>query len=248
MIQTVKIERLRNVEFISFGKDVARLLENAGVETLGIESAFTPFKEEWESLSDYFLIQRGSELTDELVTLDNRRDDAIVGLIGLAESYLRHFSLDKRQAGEKIMLVFSKYGKGIHRQNFMAETETIRNIVDDFENNPPAKAALTFLGVADWLVELNEANDAFNQVYLQRVSAEGTKPEGSLVEKRKPCLELYRRLVKVMEARETLDPLPARASVISQINELIFKYNQLVMARLKTKSSEPEPEPGNEAA
>lgn len=230
-MNTLKIDLLRNAEFIALGKDFISLIDAANPATLGINAGFAPFKAEWLSLDSLFMLERGSILTDDLVALDTRRDNAIVGIRTVADGYSRHFDPAFRAASERILACIDKYGSKIHKQNLLAETETLRNLVADFETGALMLNALTVLGLSAWVTELKDANNDFNQVYLQRTQETSAKPNDSLAARRKPAIELYRKLVKTIDAKDTLDPSPALTTLINQLNGLVDKYNQLIATR-----------------
>lgn len=239
-MNTLKIEKLRNGEFIAVGKDFISFIEAANPATLGLGAAYSSFKSSWEELDKYFMLERGSILTDDLIALDNRRDDALVGIRTVAEGYGRHFDVASKGASERILACIDKYGSAIHRQNFLAETETIRNLVQDFENDVPVKNALTALGLTAWVAELKDANNAFNQTYLQRTQEASERPDESMATRRKPAIEVYRTLVKTIDAKNILDPSAALTSLMGSLNALIDKYNQVIANRGGSKDK-PEP-------
>jgi hypothetical protein len=237
----LKIDQLRNAEFIALGKDFISLIDSANPVTLGINAAYGPFKTEWLSLDSFFVLERGSILTDDLVALDARRDNAIVGLRMVIDGFSRHFDPAFRAASERLLAAIDKYGTGINRLNLLAETEVLRNLVSDLEGNSLLQNALTVLGLKTWVTELKDANNAFNQVYLQRTQETSAKPNDSLASRRKPAIELYRKLVKTIEAKNTLDPSPALSTLMGQLNGLIDKYNLLVAARSTAGKEEEKP-------
>jgi hypothetical protein len=243
-MNTLKIEKLRNGEFIAVGKDFITFIEAANPATLALGANYTSFKTTWEELDSFFMLERGSILTDDLVALDGRRDDALVGIRTVAAGYARHFNANTKAASERVLACIDKYGSAIQNQNMLAETETLRNLVADFETDVLVSNALTVLNLTAWVTELKDANNAFNQVYLQRTQEASEKPDDSLATKRKPAIDAYRKLIKTLDAKDTLDPSPALSSLMNKLNELIDKYNQLIANRSggKDKGTDPAPQ------
>jgi len=231
MKNVINFPGLRNNEFLGFGNDVISIIKPSNAITFGITSAFDPFKAEWEVLSDYFALQRGSLLSNDIVNLDRRRDDAIVGIKTSAEANSKHFDPARKIAAERILATIDKFGKSIQTMNMLAETETLRSLVADFETEVLVKNSLTLLGLSDWVVELKDANNDFNVVYLQRTEEGSKRPDASFAEKRKPAILVYRKLIKTIEAKDTLDPSPALTQLMALLDELIYKYNQLINNR-----------------
>ena len=233
MINIINFPALRNVEFIGFGNDIIKIIDAANPTTLNLAAAYDPFKAKWNELADYFALQRGSLLSDDLRRLDERRDHALVGIRTVAEGYKKHFDPARVNAAERIMATMDKYGKSIHRQNVLAETETVRNLVTDFETDLEVKNSITLLALTDWVAELKDGNTAFNTLYLKRNEEALTKPDASLAEMRKPAMEAYRALAARLNALEILVPSPELTKVIGMINELVGKYNQTTSSRSK---------------
>jgi hypothetical protein len=242
MENIINFQGLRNVEFVGFGNDVIKIIEAVTPLPPGFTFVYEPFKSAWLNLADHFALQRGSLLSDDITALDERRDNAIVGIKGIAESYQKHFQKEKKEAGERIEMAIDKYGKAIHKQNLLAETESIRNIVSDFEGDVLLQNAVTLLDIADWISELKEANLAFNNMYLKRNEESLSKPEANMAELRKPAIELYRKVIKRLESLDDVSPSPEVTKILGLLDELIVKYNQTIAQRNK-KSDKGEDSP-----
>lgn len=159
----------------------------------------------------------------------------------MVNGYLHHFDESIRSAALRIEATISKYGTPIQRLNMLAKTETIRNLVDDFEKELLVKNALTLLNLNAWVTELKYGNNAFNAKYLQRNEETSSKPEVSLFSKRKTALELYRKLVAYLKAKQTLEPTETLTTIFARISELSSKYNNLVDGRSGGSSPETPP-------
>ena len=231
MKNVINLYGLRNSEFLGYGNDLITLISAADPGALGLSPAFDPFVAEWNKLSDYFALEQGSLLSNTVEALDKRRDRAVVGIRLIADGYTKHFDEARVAAGEQILATMDKYGKSIQSQNLLAQTETVRNLVEDFEEMVPVKEALTLLGLTDFALELKNANNEFNQVYLERNAETSQKPDASFVALRKPATEVYRKLVRRIESREELDGTPELTKLINEIDELISKYNLLIANR-----------------
>jgi hypothetical protein len=247
MENIINFSGLRNVEFVGYGNDVIKIIEGISPLPAGFTFVFEPFKSAWLNLADHFALQKGSLLSDDLRTLDARRDNAIVGIKGLCESYQKHYKPEKKDAAERIDAAIEKYGKSIHKQNLLAETETLRNLINDFETDILLKNAITLLDIADWVTELKDGNIAFNNMYLKRNEESLGKPEANMAELRKPAIELYRKLVKRLDSLDEVSPSPEVTKILGLMEELTLKYNQMISNRAKKtdKSEDPDkPEDG----
>ena len=64
-----------------------------------------------------------------------------------------------------------------------------------------------------------------------RTREDGDKPDKNFLEQRPLALAVHLKLLKVIDAKNTLAPDPKLDQIIGQVNELIAKYNQMVAQR-----------------
>lgn len=109
-----------------------------------------------------------SDKTQELLTSDERRDDAVNGIYYLLLGYTYHFETDKQQKAQLLLTNMELYGSGILRLNYQAETATLNNLLRDWENKPELAEAIASFNISSWVAEMKTANDVFNAQYLSR--------------------------------------------------------------------------------
>jgi hypothetical protein len=231
MIQTIFLRSLRNSEFIRFNKDVLSICKNNNPVALGIAAQVTALQTATTPLDDLFVKERGNLITPELETLDARRDDALTGIRMYAEAQTHHFNPVVATAGQQILAGMDKYGRNLPRLNYIAETEVIVSLADDFSNDPELSSAIATLNLHDWAKELSTANTLFNTRYLARNTDYAAQPGGNLQEQRDATAETYRMLADHIIAHATLTPSVAYSKLIKEINTLIDQYNQLLSNR-----------------
>lgn len=231
MIQTIFLRSLRNSEFIRFNKDVLSICNNNNPTALGIAVQVTALQNATAPLDDLFVKERGNLITPELEALDARRDAALTGIRTFAESQTYHYEPAKADAGKQVLAAFDKYGRNLPRLNYIAETEVIGSLADDFSSDNGLKAAAITLNLQDWVKELSSANTLFNTRYLARNTNYAAQPGGSLQEQREATTNTYRALADHITAHVTLTPSDAYPKLINEINTLIDQYNQLISNR-----------------
>lgn len=228
MIDNLKIEKLRNPEISSLGADLEKIFIPYDLVALGLKAETDLFLAFWAEFRSFYGLEKGSLITKTVEELDDRRDFALRGIYGVAESYGLHYESPYRDASDKVLAMFNKYGKAPQNQNYQTETETIRSLADDFEKDPQAKNALTVLGLTNWFAELKTANEDFNNAFIARNKADSAKPDGSQSSRRKQAFVVYRSLMDFIRSAQRFAPMPERLQLISEINTLIAKYNALV--------------------
>jgi Family of unknown function (DUF6261) len=232
---------LRITEFIALGTDVTSVIAKYDAEVLGLAPTMVVFKAGFKSVSDLYAKEKGSPLSKEIEVADQRRDSCIIGIKGVAENYLRHYDSSFRTAADTLLRTINKYGSSIATQNYLAESESLRQLCEDLEAAGAPKDALTKLGLMAWATEMRAANTAFADIYLQRNKEASLQPTGNMKELRGVAKVGYDGLMNMLDARNLVTPSPDLGWLINEINALIGKYNRLVAGRKGNGDDEDEP-------
>lgn len=232
MIDSINIAVLRNGEYLQFMEDFTSIVDVNSPATLNVDAQNTALKAKEIELQALFKVDQKNEITDELVLIDQRRDDAINGITSIVNGYLYHFDPLLKNAANALNDNLKIYGSGIARQNLMAETATVNSIVGDWENKPALTAAMGTLDLVGWKNELKAANTLFNQKYLARTQEYGAASPENLKLKRDETNVVYYELRKFLDAYFTIVNTPAYATAINELNALIAQYNTLLNNRL----------------
>lgn len=136
MINSIDLPRLRNANYLQFQKDFLSIISRNNPATLQIETKFDDLSAKTEELESLFKKALANPMSQELLVLDGRRDDAINGIYytALANSY--HYEAATKQAADAILANINLYGSGIVRLNYQAETATLTSLINDWENKP----------------------------------------------------------------------------------------------------------------
>ena len=152
---------LRNGEAVQFNTDIIDIVTANNPATLQVTLPFNEFVTTQNELSILYATHQGSDITPILQALDRRRDDAIIGIRGMADAYRYHYDPAKRAAGVSIIDNLGLYSGSIAQQSLIAETASIKNILQDWSTLPELMAAVAELQLDDWKTELQTANDLF---------------------------------------------------------------------------------------
>jgi hypothetical protein len=238
MITVIDLVKLRNAEFLTFVATYSEIVAVNDPAKLNVATQHAAFKLKLDEMSELFKRERSSIFTQALVLLDERRDDAITGFATVINGFCYHFDAETKQAARLLNESLILYGVGIARLNLQAETSTISGIVHDWETQPYLSAAITRLGLSDWVAELKTANQLFDQKYLERTREYGAANPSTMKGKREEMTVAYYELRKFIEANSIINPGAAYDKLIGELNALIVQYNLL----LNTRSAEPNPE------
>jgi hypothetical protein len=239
-MNSIDLPKLRNAEYLQYIKDFAGIINLNNPSTLQIDAKLSAFNTKISELEALYKKALASEKTQEVLLLDERRDNAITGIYYflLAKSY--HYEADTKQKAQSLLESMALYGSSIARLNYQAETATISNLLRDWENKPELNIAVADFDLSGWIAELKNANDQFNAKYLSRTQEYGDASPETIKLKREKTNAAYYALRDRIDALHLLVETPPSpyATVINQLNALTDQYNVLLMNRKETVVTE----------
>jgi hypothetical protein len=224
---------LQNPEFLQFNRNALQIVFNNDKTILKVDSEYNALEKLTNEIAALFKTDTGSDITDELVTLDIRRDDAITGIGFYLEALSRYNDATIKANANLLLQEIKLYGTGIARLSYQNETATITSIVDKFNNDTALKAAVTATPLlADWVAELKTANNLFDTKYVARAVEQGAASPDTIRAKRLEAMQAYYDLRDMINGYATTTkgavPYPA---TINSINALIDDYNTTINQR-----------------
>jgi hypothetical protein len=231
MIRKPLFQKFRIGELVQFLYDVLGICDKNKPEVLLITAQVTSTRTSAKELDNNFKLDQGSSLSSVLVTEDQRRDRALIGIHSCIEGYTYHFDTTIREAAILLLASIEKYGSNIQQQNYQAETSSVNSILESWTTDSKLAAALVTLKMVDWAAELKTANTLFNGTYLLRVEEKGEAPSADTFELRKAAIARYRELVNEISAQTTIVKNTTYDKVTNELNVLIHSYNMLVANR-----------------
>ncbi|MEW7278455.1 DUF6261 family protein [Aquimarina sp. 2201CG1-2-11] len=233
-MNTPYLNRYRNGEYLQYMTDFLELLKKQDVEALQLtepKALLTPIV---DNIDAAFKQSQRSELTQEVIALDERRDRAIVGLKAVTSSYQYHYNKNVVDAATALNDNIVSHGDTIQRLSYQEETAVINSIVKDWETETVLQAAVTKLSLGNWLSELKESNERFSARYLDRVGETAISPSIDIHTLRTQATEAYRIVISHIQAHATLSGLAAYTTILNQVDILARQYNQVVDNRSNT--------------
>ena len=174
-----------------------------------------------------------------MVDIDTQRDQVILGITNVVFGFTFHYDEDIRTAAQKLKKHLDTYGSSIYRLNYQAETATLANIITDWDTKAHLIDALNLLNLNDWKDYLKEANNKFNDIYLNRTQEYGNASPENLKEKKIETNVVYYALRDRINALHTIVETPPSPyqTLINQLNALIEQYNVLTISRKNSENS-----------
>jgi len=185
-----------------------------------------------EALNQNYKVALGSPLSDELTIVDMERDRLLIGLHTTLEGLSYHFNASTAGAAALLLTAMDKYDTRIHHLHYEIETTTINSLLNDFTTDANLTAALTLLNLMPWVAQMRTSNDRFRQLYISRAGDKTDTKRTPTVELRQNLHQALNNLFAHLTAHATLSNDATIPLVISDINNLTARYNQLVNSRL----------------
>jgi len=240
MINGIDLRMLRNGEFIQFVSNFSALVDSNDPAVLGVVAQQSAFMAKTADLKPFLGKKRASTHTPLLRQTDLRRNKAIDGIGYAIKSYCHHYDDQIVAAANLLADHLRLFGKAITLQNKLAKTGTINSIVLGWESKPDLTAALELLGLTTWVAELKDANQRYNQTYLERTEEYAAASPETMKGKRVETVAAYYELRKFLEANEVLRHDSVYEKTINELNELIEIYNLLITKRRKPTVKKPK--------
>jgi hypothetical protein len=176
---------------------------------------------------------RKSHITQQIQDADKARDDLFTGMAEQNKSLLRHFEAAKREAAERLQIVFNTYGN-VATKSLNEETSAIYNLLQDLRGDKYL-AYTTAAGLLDWANELETRNAAFEALIKQRDTETSEKSDVNLKDARASLDAVYDEMTDIIEAHILLgtDSKAVLEAVITTFNPTIERYIKLLNARRK---------------
>jgi hypothetical protein len=232
-MNSIDLPKLRNAEYLQYVKDFSGIITLNNPSALQIDVKIS----ELESLYKKAL---ANEKKQDLLLLNERRDNAINGLYYFLLGHSYHFEADKKQKAQLLLDNMVLYGMGNSSLNYQAKTAALNNLINDWENKPELTDAVAFLNLSAWINEMKTANDLFQTTYLSRKQKYGNANPEKIKSKREEVNAAYYTLRDTIDALHLLVEMPQSpyTTVMNQLDALTDQYNVLLANRKDTSAPE----------
>ena len=242
------ISRLRvaeQIEFFGMTVEIVKKHNNGSNATIG--EAIDALTEAHKDADGKFKQTRNSDITGQMVAVDELRDKNIICLRMWADAMTRHYDTSIIDAAELVLETIDNYGMAIYNMNYEEETATIRNLINDFKTKQQLTEAIKILSMNKLVTVMEKNNNKFRKLYMTRLEERTYNNELSAGEAVKLAINNYRVLVRTLESMAFLQPTDALNNIIAEINTLaerqIEKLNERESRGSKDDNMQtPEPE------
>jgi Family of unknown function (DUF6261) len=232
MITGIKLLLLRNSEYLQFIKDFLAIVQRNEPAVLMVELQYTKLLQLTSELEVLFSKEKGSSITKQVAGQDERRDNALLGITGIANTYAWHFDPNMVKHAGNLSRQLDLYDNRIDKENYQAESAIIDNFVNDLKTKPELVAAINALHIKDWCDELEAANIAFNDAWLKRTKEKANKNKTTIVAQRREMNTAYYELRDLVDSYFTVNEgAEPYNKVTDEMNVLIKQYTEMMGSR-----------------
>jgi hypothetical protein len=231
------LNRYRNGEFLQYTKDVLQLLDEQDIVALNLTTQYNALQPQVTAIDTVFKQSQASDITQELITLDTQRDDALSGLRSVINGYQYHYQETIASAASVLLANIDQHGTNIQRLSYQEETAVLDSIITDWQNKVVLNQAVTILNLEKWLTHLQSVNRSFTTQYLARVEQQAANPNKDIPKLRETATIAYRNLIAHIQAHATLNSTSKHNILLAQISILAGQYNQLVDNRISNSTA-----------
>lgn len=222
-INRLNLVRLRNLAHFEFHSEVKTMITEQTAEQLNVTEAFTSYTALLTQEDKGLEIIKQNALTAKLAALDEERDSTFRGVAGNVKALTKHFDIKIKTAAEKLHLLLLTYGN-IVLKNYNEETAALYNLTNDLLTTH--KTALKTCGIVDWIKELQRQNEEFRTIMSDRNDAIAAQEPVQMKKLRKEVDNVYRLMVKRIEASALLNGEEAYKKFVAKLNERVAYYKE----------------------
>ena len=232
--------RAKNAQHVQFATDVLAAVTEEVATAQGFASQRSAFATATTAEQDCFKVSRKYVDTTEVASRDSVRDNVALFYRGIARVNAEYgLTAETRKAGQLVFDLFNNAGDVV-RMDYASET------------------ALTAIGIESAPDDIEEANDAFNAIYLQRSAAERDRAFAADMKTLRPATdEAFDSLAYAINALFAVNEMvtndegkrTALTKVIDDVNAIVVRFRKTIGQKSPSGSSstdEPADEPGGE--
>lgn len=225
-IAEITVKALNNAAYFSFHSDFLKALEADTKVSEKVSPQIKAYKTALEKVNEAMVISQKSHKTDEIAKADRERDQLYMGLKNAVKSYA-HIPNEEMQTAQKVLAqVIKDYGIKTSMQ-LDKQTGLLVSFIQDLETKYTNEVSR--LGLATFLTPLKQANEKVKVVLSERTEEQSTKEAGAMKSARNTTDEVYRLLVKHINAHALLEGEENYVNFIDFANEHIDRFKKNVL-------------------
>jgi uncharacterized protein YicC (UPF0701 family) len=218
-------KNLRNEAHVEYHENADEVIVRNNPAALGILPAYNAYKALLDDEVSVLDVIRKSEYTDEIAEADHSRDEIYRGFAEAVKSALHHFDQHKKDAAKRLETVIKNYGN-IAKKTLDQESAAIDDMLREI--NDHHEADVEMLAVADWLEQLELANENFKSLMSARYVETSQRPTTKMKNVRVEVDKAFATVLNVIDAFVALNGEENYAQLIDELNAVSERYKNLL--------------------
>jgi len=220
--------KLRNKEYYQYHSEFIHLVELYGADTIKIEPQFETYIPLFYNVDTAMMKIMKSEYTSNIHTVDKHRDKIFRGLVEKCRASEKHFREEVIQAAHRLKILLDKYGN-LAKLPYNEQTSGINNILQELKGR--FVNDIRIIGIEEWVVELEESNNAFIELYRQRFNETTEKTDIVLRKARIALDKAFRIIIERINALVIVEGVEQWKDFIKSLNTVTDKYTLILKQR-----------------
>lgn len=240
IIKSTNLANARMMDFYQVMSLTANYLSKEDLEALQLTPYATEFNAAFSQLDKAVKQAQKTGYTESIVAADDNRDNVYTGFRGALRSMMRFPDADIASSAEALQVITDKYGESITRLPQREESAILSNIVAELQSEANA-ALLQTTGLNIWVEKLDEANKAFDDLYVSRTEKEAQFIVGLTRTERGNMQTAFEKLAQAIEAYAFINGEEAYKTLADRINTEVANVQQAAKARATLSEDEASP-------
>ena len=226
-IVSITLSRMTNEVHAQFHESVSTLIERVTPQTLKIEPLYEIYRSLLRNELEALSIITKSELTAQISEQDRVRDSIFRGFSDTVKGMRNHFDPEYHSAANKIWNIFLHYGN-LTKKSLDAQTAATNDMLRELRL-PQNDLAIQLLQLTGWVEKLDEENQKFHRLMMQRYSEPVGKTTHRMKTARVETDSLYRAITAHMDNRViTGDVDDSTNDFLIELNAIVRRFKNIL--------------------
>lgn len=180
-------------------------------------------------------LMRTSKFTVLLFEADKNRDESFLGLRNYVTAFTFHKDRQLARAARELETLIQNRGISLQTFGYGEESSQLNGLLADLKN-PAAQEAIATINAGYWAESLEQAQQEFEALYLQKVASEAVQDRPGVTASRR---ELTRQLTQIFQYLDTQAEINGEQyrPLVEKIDMVIVDVMTVARAR-KTKQED----------
>ena len=227
-VKVISQSKMRNDEYYQYHSEFIELTNRHGADELKFGQQFDAYILLFADVDAAMMKIMKSAYTAKINKADKRRDTVFRGLVDKSRAAEKHFRPEVQRAAANLKILFDKYGN-ISRRPLNEQTAATVNLLQELTGRFAQDIAT--VGIQEWVDELQDANNAFAELYRRRFD-EMTDRTDIVLRKARTALDAaYRTIIERNNALVIVEGEEQWIDFIRSLNTVIDKYATIIKQR-----------------